>query len=124
MAAPKVHVKKVAPYPIEVQITQGEAQGQPPKTGQIVKMTEIGFIMMTDAAHYYKITEVYNFYFEFPVINQAINTSGIVVKTYDRMQVGGKDQVKSLMVEIHFKALSATDRALLNTYLVKSGQRK
>jgi len=118
----EVQVKRVAPYPISVQINKGE--GQPFMHGQIVKMTEIGFLMQTDLTHFYKVSEIYNFYFQFPVINKEIRTPGVVVKTYDAMEIIGKSQTKMRTIEIHFKALSDSDRVHLNTYLVKSGQRK
>lgn len=129
MAAPKIKqnsdgsvVRRVSPYPITVQIMKSE--GQPVLTAQIVKLTEIGFLMKADTTYFYKVSENYQFHFQLPVIEKVIYTTGIVVKTYDAMESSSKSPTKMQTIEVHFKDLSSKDRGNLNTYLVKSGQRK
>jgi hypothetical protein len=115
-------VKKVAAYPIEVSILKSEGPGT--LKGQIVKLTDIGFLMKVDAAQFYKVGESYQVLFALPLDSENIKVEVKVIKTYDTMEVVGKNQVKNKTIEMHFKNIAVTDRSNINSYLVKSGQKK
>lgn len=110
----KPNVKRVSPYPINTQIFK--AEGQPPTKGQIVKLTERGFLMKVDAGHFFKVAENYRAEFELPADHHTVKSQTVVVKTYDT--------VDSHLIEMHFKDLTPKDRGHINTYLVKSRQKK
>ncbi|MEZ0390855.1 MAG: hypothetical protein ACAH59_01475 [Pseudobdellovibrionaceae bacterium] len=116
-------VRRVSPYPIDVSIFKVE--GQPPARAQIVKMTEIGFLIKADETQFYKVGENYTAHFEIPVTGESVKVSVKVVKTYDAMEMANKsEKTKMRTIEMHFKTISDRDRGHINTYLVKSGQRK
>jgi hypothetical protein len=133
MAAPKLkkirsnesaeaEVRKVAPYPFAVQITRGE--GQPFMMGQIVKMTEIGFLMKVDGNQYYKVGEVYTVYFELPATRDDVSSAAKVIKTYDAVEIIAGQKIKIHTIEMHFKEIPDKERRHIHSYLVKSGQKK
>ncbi len=117
-------VRKVAPYPIDVEISKVE--GQPvPLQGQILKLTDVGFLMKVNATHFYKVGENYSIYFEIPVVGFPVETIVRVVKTYDAMEVVTKNQkTKMYTIEMHFKNLPSQDKTNINSFLVKIGQKK
>ena len=116
-------VKKVAPYPIHIEIAQ--AEGIPPLNGQILKLTDVGFLMRVYTAHFYKVGENYSVYFEIPVVGFPVEAVARVIKTYDAMEATAKNQTtKMYTIEMHFKALPSQDRLNINNFLVKSGQKK
>ncbi len=116
-------VKKVAPYPIHIEIVQ--AEGVPPLNGHILKLTDIGFLMRVNTVHFYKVGENYHINFELPVVNFPVKTVVKVIKTYDAMEAVNKRQTtKAYTIEMHFKALPTQDRLNINNFLVKSGQKK
>ena len=116
-------VKIVPAYPIHVEIVQ--AEGTPPLTGQILKLTEIGFLMRVNTSHFYKVGESYTIQFEIPVVGFPVATVVRVIKTYDAMEAVNKKQTtKTYTIEMHFKALPTQDRLNINNFLVKSGQKK
>jgi hypothetical protein len=121
MSAPKV--KHVAPYPIAIRIMK--AEGQPPLLGNIVKITEFGFLMKVDGSQLYKVGDECKVSFELPAIHQVITTDTKVMKTYDGYEISGtKSKVKINTIEMHFKTLSGEHRKHLENYLVQSGQKK
>jgi hypothetical protein len=122
MAAPKLNVKHVAPYPIPVRITK--AEGQPPLLGVIVKMTEIGFLMKVDGAQAYKVGDTCHFSFDLPATHTAMDVDGKIIKTYDGFELVNHQKVKIRTIEVHFKALSDNQRNNIDNYLVQSGQKK
>jgi hypothetical protein len=116
-------VKRVAPYPIDINITKVE--GQPPLHGHILKLTDVGFLMKVSTAHFYKVGENYPIYFELPVVGTGIHSTAKVIKTYDAIEATSKTQsTKMYTVEMHFKSLSYQDKTHINNFLVKSGQKK
>lgn len=115
-------VRKVAPYPFGIQITK--AEGQPFQKGQVVKMTELGFLMKVDGKQFYKVGDSYQVRFELPAIHQSVSAAVRVIKTYDAMEMIDGAQVKINTIEMHFKNLSDSNRKHIHSYLVKSGQKK
>jgi hypothetical protein len=105
-------VKKVAPYPIPLDVIK--AEGQPPQKESIVKLTDIGFLMRVEADHFYKVGEDYSFHFQLPVLNIDVQAKGKIVKTYSNP--------REHLVEVHFKALGDRERSGIHTFLVKIGQ--
>lgn len=115
-------VKKVSPYPIPLQLNLVE--GQPPFKGNIVKLTDFGFLMQCDQKHYYRVTEVYVVQFLIPVFDRAIKAKAKVVKTYDTLKTeGGKDLSKILTVEMHFVDLTASQKESIHQFTAKIGQK-
>jgi hypothetical protein len=105
-------VKKVAPYPIPLDVIK--AEGQPPQKENIVKLTDIGFLMRAEANHFYKVGEDYSFHFHLPVLGNDIRANGKIVKTYANP--------REHLVEVHFKALGDRERTSIHNFLVKIGQ--
>lgn len=105
-------VKKVAPYPIPLDVVKVE--GQPPLKESIVKLTDIGFLMRVEANHFYKVGEDYSFRFQLPVLGTEIRAGGKVIKTYANP--------REHLVEIHFVALGDRERSAIHNFLVKIGQ--
>lgn len=123
ITAQEIEVKKVSPYPFEVQLTK--AEGVPPSKGMIVKMTDFGFLMRVESIHC-KVGENYQLSFMLPVLDTSVRAQGKVVKTYDGIeQMNKKDASKKhYIVELHFIELPSTAKTSINNYLVKSGQKK
>lgn len=127
MTAPKFKfseapVKKVAAYPIEVFIVKSESTAA--VVGQIVRLTDLGFLVKVDINQFYKVGESYQVVFVLPVVGVEVAANTRVVKTYDGLDVVDNKQVKSRTIEMHFKNLNSIDIASINSYLVKSGQKK
>jgi hypothetical protein len=120
--AGSAEVQKVAPYPIDVSVMKTE--GEPLVLGQIVKLTEIGFLMKVDASQFYRVGESRVVQFSLPVIGTLVSASVVVVKTYGDLAGPGASKVTSRTIEMHFRNLSAAHKAQIETYLVKSGQKK
>lgn len=108
-------ISKIAPYPIAVEIFKEE--GKPPLKANIVKMTEIGFLMKIETIHFYKVGEVFTLQFKLPVVNSIVRCEGKVMKTYDAVD-------KLYTVEIHFKNIMDREKTAIVSYLSKSGQKK
>ena len=120
-------VQRVAPYPIPVDIVKVE--GQPPQKQNIVKMTEIGFLMKVDAKYFYKVGENIHLTFTLPVVQATVRCDGKIVKTYDAIEsiidLQPKKQVtKMYTVEVHFTKILEQERRAISNYLLKSGQKK
>lgn len=113
-------IKKVPAYPIALTLMKGE--GQTPHKANIVKMTEVGFLMKTDSVHF-KVGDDYKLQFILPTMDKTVATTGKVVKTYDSMEVRPEKQ-KIHTVEIHFIELATKDLESIRSYLVQSGQFK
>ena len=117
-------VKRVAPYPISVEIVKVE--GQPPQKGHIVKLTEVGFLMKIQNQGFYKVGENYEVQFDVPVSDVTVKSTARVIKTYDAAVEAStaKHMEKMYTGEMHFKILSDRSKVAISTYLVKSGQKK
>lgn len=115
-------VKKVAPYPIETQITR--QAGQAPIKAQILKLTEIGFMAQIDASQYCKVGDTYEVSFVLPALGETIQGAAKVIKIYASVAVKGSQAVKFKTVEMHFRNLAAPYRSHIDNYLVQSGQKK
>ena len=115
---------KVAPYPIAVSIVRVE--GAPHLTGQILKLTEVGFLMKVDESQFYKVAEnIQQLSFELPVLGFRIRAPGKVVKTYDAVESMTKEGIKKMKtIEVHFMNLSDENRRNIHSFLVKIGQTK
>ncbi|MCE3009251.1 MAG: hypothetical protein LW875_01395 [Proteobacteria bacterium] len=118
-----IAIKKVAPYPFNVQIVK--AEGQPPFNAQIVKLTPIGFLMRFDRSHHFKVGDEHLAVFVLPVVNFEVKTSVRVIKIYlgQELLLGNRKQ-NIYTVELHFKLLDGNDRISIEDYLKKSGQYK
>lgn len=114
---------KVAPYPFLIELFAKE--GVPPFKAQVVKMTDFGLLMKADSSHFYKVSESYSAVLHLPGLQNPTKVTAQVIKTYDAMTTTGGPQVnKHYVVELHFKHLTDTERSAINTYLVRSGQKK
>lgn len=127
MTAPKlkptaenVQVRKISPYPIEVAVIK---EG-PPAQGQIMKLTDVGFLMKVPSTQFYKVGENCQVQFELPVVHETVKAQCKVVKTYDSIEKAGGVQAKVRTIEMHFKTLAEGDRLHILNYLAKSGQKK
>ena len=125
MADPKdgapVEIKKVAPYPIAIDLFKEDAPT--PFKGQIVKMTEIGFLMKVEQ-NVFKVGGTYDILFELPVVKSEIHGQARVIKTYDSLDGNKASMTKMYTVEMHFKGLDDEQKRAIGSYLVKSGQKK
>lgn len=120
---PKNDVVRISPYPFGVDLLKME--GQPPMKGQVVKLTEIGFLMKVDTLNFYKVSEKYQLNFVLPVMEVSIRSQGKVVKTYDGIEQFNKEtNKKQYLVEIHFIELPSNAKTSISNYLHKSGQKK
>lgn len=108
-------ISKIPPYPIPVEIFKIE--GKPPLKGNIVKMTQIGFLMRVETLHFYKVGETFHLQFQLPVVSTVVRCEGQVVKTYDAVE-------KLYTVEIHFKNILGREKMAIKSYLEKSGQKQ
>jgi len=116
-------VRKVSPYPFDVQIVKSE--GQPPFKAHIVKLTPVGFLMRFELSYYFKVGDEHLATFVLPVVNSEIKTAVKVIKTYDGQEVLlGNVKQKIYTVEMHFKKLEGNNRISVEEYLKKSGQFK
>ena len=74
-----------------------------PRKAQVMKMTNVGFIMQTDASFLYKVHDNYDLQFTLPGSSRLIAVSGKVVKTYDAMEARiNIEKIKVYLVEMHF----------------------
>jgi|GEM_PF-2641883 len=105
-------VKKVAPFPIAIDVAK--AEGQTPLKESIVKLTEIGFIMRVDAHHFYKIGDDHVVRFQLPVVNTSIQTHGKVIKIYSN--------TREHLVEVHFRSLGDREHSAIHNFLQKISQ--
>lgn len=120
-------ISKIPPYPIPIEISHIEEK--PPLKGNIVKMTEIGFLMKVETIHFYKVGEILKIQFKLPVVNTVVRCEGKVVKTYDAIDsivdnVVSRTVEKLYTVEIHFRNIMEKEKASIISYLFKSGQKK
>lgn len=116
-------IKRISPYPFSVDLLKVE--GQPALKGQIVKLTDVGFLMKVDTLNFYRISEKYQLSFILPVMEVPVRSQGKVVKTYDGLEQFKKESSKKqYLVEIHFIELPSNAKTSINNYLAKSGQKK
>ncbi|MFN7263055.1 MAG: hypothetical protein ACK5RO_13335 [Pseudobdellovibrionaceae bacterium] len=118
-----ISVKKVAPYPFDVQISK--AEGQPPFKAHIVKLTPLGFLMRFETNYYFKVGDEHLAAFVLPVVNAEVKALVKVIKTYSGQEVLlGNLKQKVYIVEMHFKKLDGSHRSSVEDYLRQSGQFK
>ncbi len=108
MAAARV--KKVNPYPIPATLTAKDSV-----QGRIAKLTTVGFLIETERplglGHQFTIN------FVIPVINKAVQTVGVVIKTYARYGGEPGKSKSHTLNEIHFRNLGEEDRVAVNQFL-------
>lgn len=118
-AEPKI--RRATPYPIDVLITK--ADNPAPFKGQILKLTEFGFLMRVEFSNLYLVGENCQIQFVIPDDGWTIVSPAKVIKTYDAMTVIGKNSIKTRTVEMHFKDLPPAERSKIKSYLVKTDQK-
>ena len=112
----KVVVKKVKPYPFDIEIIK--AEGAPPIKGVVLKLTQTGFIMRTSQDHHFVVADVHKAKFELPYLHLVFAEGVKVIKTYDTVnEVKGKTFSKAYLVEMHFVLLNAKKSQEVFTFL-------
>lgn len=120
-------VKKVQPYPFEIEIAKGE--GVPPIKGVVLKLTEVGFLMRVSGEHHFKVGENHKVKFEIPVLHLGFEEPVKVVKTYAAVDEirhgphGSKELHKSFTVEMHFRSLDEKKRKDILKFVAQIGQK-
>lgn len=114
---------QVAPYPISIDLS--EKEGAPVFKAQIVKLTDFGFLMKSDATYFYLVGRNYFCRFKLPVIDTVVSSEIKAIKTYDAIEhIIDGEKVKVYTTEMHFKSLDPKYVAAINSFLVQSGQKK
>ncbi|PIS11692.1 MAG: hypothetical protein COT73_02645 [Bdellovibrio sp. CG10_big_fil_rev_8_21_14_0_10_47_8] len=115
-------VKKVAPYPFSVVIT--DKNGGAPLRGQVVKLTDFGFLMKVEALHFYQVGQNYHVEFSIPVMHMDVLADVKVMKTYDAFEAVSKvEKAKLYTVEMHFLNLPTDKKQGILQFLQKIGQK-
>lgn len=115
----KEKVIRIKPYPIPVSLGKiGQAEGAAAQIGQIVKLTEFGFLFTSTTGYLYRAGHKYNCTFELPAMHVEISGPIKVVKTYqDVGQYAHKSAEKALLVEVHFVSLAPENKVHISDYL-------
>ena len=111
MSAAKVIVKKVAAYPIPVQLQ--DRNGVTP--GNIVKLTQVGALVET--VRNLPLGSNYTLTFALPLLEHSVSCSGIVVKGYTRFGGLVEGMKSNALNEIQIKNISETDRGYIVEFL-------
>lgn len=127
-----IQVKKVKPYPISCGIVK--AEGQPVIRCQIVKLTEIGLLLRIGFEHLLRVGDNLQCEFDLPTTDLTIKESVKIIKTYLGMDSSmasstqaavptGVPLEKVSTVEVHFRSIKAENRAAIQTFTKKIGQK-
>jgi hypothetical protein len=114
LSTPRTQIKKVKPFPFTAQFTSGEMAF----TGQILKMSQVGFLAEVASASV-RVGEKVDVQFKLPVLHHEISTTGLIIKIYNQLTGGiGASGAKNIVVtEVHFKAMSETSKAHITEFL-------
>ncbi len=104
----RTEVKKVKafPFPITVKIASHVV------SGQVVKMTLTG-LMVESTSAMISVGDTVEAEFTLPVMKDAINCTGIVVKLFNQLSGAGGLRI----AEIHFKIIPDAARGKISDYL-------
>lgn len=128
-----VVVKKVKPYPIVCQLFK--AEGQPPIECEIVKLTDIGFLVRIAPQHRFKVFDKLTCKFVIPVDSISMEEKVKVIKTYHGLdgQNASGQPVKGVIaaptvekvstIELHFFELKPFHKETIQNFLAKIGQK-
>ncbi len=128
-----VVVKKVKPYPISCELFK--AEGQPGIECDIVKLTDIGFLVRIAPQHKFKVFDKLICQFMIPVDSIFMEEKVKVIKTYHGMETGATPQqvVKGVVsappvekvstMELHFYELKPFHKETIQNFLTKIGQK-
>jgi hypothetical protein len=105
-----VKVKKVSPYPIAVALTGPESA-----QGRAMKLTTVGLLVETDRP--LPLGGQFTLGFVIPVLNRAVQTVGVVIKTYARYGGEPGKSKSHTLNEIHFKSLGEEDKIAIQSFL-------
>jgi hypothetical protein len=123
-AKTKEVVKKVRPFPFPAQIILKE--GTPPVAVDIMKLSELGFLMQTRGSQIFKVGSEMFVDFEIPVLHLPVKSKVKVIKTYDIMatNLGEAKLEKRYTVEMHFKMIPLECKDYITRFLKKIGAKK
>lgn len=115
----KVQIKKVKPYPFKVTVTADR-----PHEGQIVKLTQTGFMMNT-GPDFLHVGGKGVASFILPLATAPLQVNVVVVKTWDHYGAAVAGHVAGQnLAELHFKGMDAGVLAQITQFLVRIGQIK
>lgn len=116
-ASDGVVIKKIKPYPFEIQVFVKE--GAPPVIGAVLKVTDVGFLMRVEQkAHHFLVGTDHKVKFRLPGTPYEFDELTKVIKTYDSMDFeGAKSPVKHYTVEMHFRSMSREQEGHLMQFL-------
>jgi hypothetical protein len=119
-------VKKVKPYPISCGIMK--AEGQPAIAAEIVKLTEVGFLMRIPAEHLLRVGDNLLCQFELPGEDLVVAEKIKVIKVYHGLEslLPGQSPPamaeKASTIELHFRTLDPMRRGAIQRFIKKIGQ--
>lgn len=117
-----VNVKKIHPYPFEVEILASE--GKPPVKGLIHKVTYVGFLMRVQGTHHFLVGQNHQSHFTIPGSKYLIDEAVKVVKTYDALEIGTQPGLhKIYTIEMHFRDLQQSHKEWLSQFFQAIGQK-
>jgi len=128
-----VVVKKVQPYPIHCELFK--AEGQPGIACDIVKLTEIGFLIKIAPQHRFRVFDKLICQFMIPVDSIFMEEKVKVIKTYHGLDTASSPSqpVKGLIaapntekvttMELHFYELKPFHKETIQNFLTKIGQK-
>ena len=117
-----VRVVKKQPYPFSALIVK--TPGAPPLRGQILKVTDIGFLIEVGSEHFFKVGDNHSVEFDVPSTHVTVEAPIKVIKTYDMMTVQEAGAIgKVYTVEMHFRSLEDDEKNAIHHFLKKIGQK-
>jgi hypothetical protein len=88
-----------------------------PRKAAVMKITDFGFILQTDASFLYKVHDNYDAQFVVPGTSKPITCAVKVVKTYDAMETRKNiDKIKVYLVEMHFMNLPKDQKRIVTEF--------